>query len=201
VVVVPVTSSERNELYRQWLYILGRLDKSEYATVPQVKTDLVLKIMSPPGDSPFIAEALLDYAMEISTDPKNEVVIIAGHGPSNDTDNEAEMKQMANLAKIIKEDGKFAAVYGQTLQDDTPLAVRDRNVQKLRTLVANATKDGKRVLVVTNLMSTRSIQAKLREDLAGLEYQFNAKGIVQHDNFIKWMQAGIRKQLEPAAAL
>ncbi len=201
VVVIPVTSTEKNELYRQWLYILGRLPKAEYATVPQVKTDLVLKIVPPPGDDALVAETLIDYAMEMSTDPKKEVVIIAGHGPTNDVDNEAEMKLLANLAEVVQEEGGFSAVVGQTLQDDAPPAVRAGNVKKLRALVENATKDGKRVLIVTNLIGARTIQAKLRDDLQGLDYKFNAKGLVQHDNFKKWMAAGIKKQLDAKAAL
>jgi hypothetical protein len=201
VVVLPVTSTEKNELYRQWLYILGRLDKAEYASVPQVKTDLKLKIVPPPGDSGLVAEILIDHAREMSTDPKSEVVIIAGHGPSDDADNAAVMKEMANLAKMVKEDGGFAAVYGQTLQDDAPPEIRAANVKKLRGLVENAAKDGKRVLIVTNLIGARTIQAKLRDDLKGLDYKFSPKGIVEHDNMITWMMDGIRIQLTQSAGL
>ena len=52
------------------------------------------------------------------------------------------------------------------------------------------------MLVVTNLIGTRTIQAKLRKDLKGLDYNFNAKGIVAHPNFMKWMGETIRDELE-----
>ncbi len=201
IVVVPVTSSASNELYRQWLYIFGKQEKPEFASVPRVKTDLRVKFVPPPGDDPLVAEILLDYATEISTDPKSEVVIIAGHGPTSAEDNEQEMKVLAGLAQLVKEDGGFAGVHGQTLQDDAPAEVRAANVQKLRALVTAAVKDNKRVLIVTNLISARSIQAKLRDDLKGLEFKFNAQGIAQHSNFMKWMNEGIRKELEKRAAL
>jgi sirohydrochlorin ferrochelatase len=201
VVVVPVTSSASNELYRQWLYIFGKQEKAEFAAVPRVKTDLIVKFVPPPGDDPLVAEILLDHASELSTDPKSEVVVIAGHGPSMAEDNEKEMKVLAGLAKVIREDGGFAAVHGQTLQDDAPVPIREANVRKLRALVESATRDGKQVLVVTNLIAARSIQAKLRDDLKGLEYKFNSKGIAQHPNFMKWMTEGIRAQLEKRAAL
>lgn len=201
VVVIPVTSSATNELYRQWLYIFGKQEKAEFASVPRVKTDLAVKFAPPPGDDPLVAEILLDHANEISTDPKKEVVVIAGHGPSGAADNEEEMKVLAGLAKIIKEDGGFADVHGMTLQDDAPREVREANVKKLRAIVEAATKDGKQVLVVTNLIGARTIQAKLREDLKGLDYKFNAKGIVQHDNFMKWMGDAVRKELEKKASL
>ena len=201
IVVVPVTSTETNELYRQWMYIFGKEKQPEFASVPRVKTNASLRYLLPPGDDPLVAEILLDYAMEMSTDPKNEVVIIAGHGPGNVEDNEKELRTLATLAKVIKEDGRFAAVHGQTLQDDTPAEIRDANVKKLRGLVENATKDGKHVLIVTNLIAARGIQAKLRNDLKGLDFQFNAKGIVQHPNFMKWMSVGISNEFEKKAGL
>jgi sirohydrochlorin ferrochelatase len=201
IVIVPVVSSASNELYRQWLYVFGKQDEAEFASVPRVKTDAVLKFVSPAGDNPLIAEILLDHAAEVSTDPKKEVVIIAGHGPSSQEDNDEEMRVLAGLAKIIQEDGGFSAVYGQTLQDDAPPPVRAANVKKLRALVEGATSEGKTVIVVTNLISARSIQAKLRDDLKGLEYKFNPKGVVQHPNFMKWMTEEIRYQFEQRVAL
>lgn len=196
IVVVPVVSSSNNEMYRQWLYILGQRDKAEYSTVPQVKTNAKLRFVSPPGDDPLIAEIMLDYAMEISTDPRNEVVIIAAHGPTAAEDNEKDLKILESLARIVKEDGDFADVKAITLQDDAPPEVRAANVQKLRGMVESAQKDGKRVLIVTNLIGARTIQAKLRDDLKGLDYTFNAKGIVQHDNFVKWLGESVRTALE-----
>ena len=200
VVVLPVVSSAYAELYRQWLYIFGLQEKPEFAAVPRVKTDLTVKFVSPPGDDPLIAEILVDHAMEISTDPKTEAVVIAGHGPTGDEDNARELKVLAGLARIVREDGGFASVQGITLQDDSPPETRAANVQKLRGMVEGAIKDGKRVLVVTNLIGARTIQAKLRDDLAGLDFRFNSKGIAQHDNFIKWMNEAVRTELEKRAA-
>ena len=196
IVVVPITSSGTNELYRQWLYIFGKQDKPEFASVKRVKTDATLHFVEPPGDNPLVAEVLLDYATEISRDPKKEVVIIAGHGPSSAEDNAEELRLLNGLAKVVKEDGGFADVRGMTLQDDAPPEIRAANVQKLRDVVEGATKNGQRVLVVTNLIGARTIQAKLRNDLKGLTYEFNAKGLVNHPNFMKWMGEAVRHEFE-----
>ncbi|MEO8445317.1 MAG: hypothetical protein ABI567_09975, partial [Gammaproteobacteria bacterium] len=196
IAVVPITSSATNELYRQWLYIFGKQAKPEFASVPRVKTAAQLLFVPPPGDDPLVAEALLDHALEISKDPKKEVVIIAGHGPSSAEDNAEELRVLAGLAKIIKTDGGFADVRGMTLQDDAPPEIREANVKKLREVVEAATKKGQRVLVVTNLIGARTVQAKLRSDLKGLAYEFNPKGLVQHPNFMKWMGEAIRHQFE-----
>jgi sirohydrochlorin ferrochelatase len=198
IVVVPVVSSAQNELYRQWQYIFGRQDEAEYASVGRVRTQAELLFASPPGDDPLVGEILLDHALENSTSPAREVVIIAGHGPSGAEDNAREMAVLAGLARILKEDGGFAAAYGQTLQDDAPPEIRDKNVQKLRGLVEQGARDGRQVLVVTNLIGARTIQAKLRKDLEGLDYKFNAKGIAQHPNFMKWMGEAVREEFSKA---
>ena len=57
------------------------------------------------------------------------------------------------------------------------------------------------MLIVTNLIGSRTIQAKLRKDLKGLDYKFNKKGIAEHDNFTKWMGESVRGELESVAAL
>ena len=200
IVVVPITSSGTNELYRQWLYIFGKQDKPEFASVPRVKTAAKLHFVSPPGDDPLVGEILLDHAVELSKDPRNEVVIIAGHGPTSAEDNEEELRVLSGLAKIIKQDGGFADVRGMTLQDDAPPAIRQANVLKLREVVETAAKKGQRVLVVTNLIGARTVQAKLRSDLKGLTYEFNAKGLVNHPNFMKWMGEAVRHEFEQSAA-
>jgi hypothetical protein len=186
-------------MIRQWQYVFGLKEDPAYATVKRIKTGANIVFAEPPGDDPSIAEILLDFANEISTDPENEAVIIASHGPSDDEDNAKQLELMANLAQIVKEDGGFASVDGITLQDDAPAEVRAANVKKLRVLVQDAIADGKQVLVVTNLIGARTIQSKLRKDLKGLDYKFNAKGLVQHDEFIEWIGETVRLHVEKIA--
>jgi hypothetical protein len=128
------------------------------------------------------------------------VVIIAGHGPTSAEDNAEELRVLSGLAKIVKQDGGFADVRGMTLQDDAPPEIRAANVKKLREVVETATRNGKRVLVVTNLIGARTVQAKLRSDLKGLTYEFNPKGLVNHPNFMKWMGEAVRHEFEKSAA-
>jgi sirohydrochlorin cobaltochelatase len=195
IVVVPIVSTEFNTMIRQWQYIFGEYDEAQYASVPKVQTDLEVVFADPIGDDPLVAEILLDYASQISTDPANEVVIIAAHGPSEDDDNVKQLALMDNIAKVVREDGGYAAVKTATLQDDAPPEVRDANVEKLRGMIESATDDGKQVIVVTNLIGAYTIQSKLRKDLNGLDYNFNAKGLVQHESFIEWIGETVRAQM------
>jgi hypothetical protein len=201
IVVVPIVATKYNTMMRQWEYIFGLEEESSYASVPRVESQAQILFTEPPGDDPLVAEILLDYAYEISDDPGKEFVIIAAHGPTFEFDNQKVLAELENLAKYMREDGDFAGVAGITLQDDAPPEIRDANVAKLRGLVEAANARGEDVLVVTNLIGTRTIQAKLRKDLKGLDYKFNKKGLVAHSNFMKWMGEAIREQLERNASL
>ena len=53
-----------------------------------------------------------------------------------------------------------------------------------------------RTLEARGLDATPLIQAKLRNDLKGLTYEFNAKGLVNHPNFMKWMGEAVRHEFE-----
>jgi len=196
IVVVPVVSTLHNGLYRQWMYILGQQDKAVFASVPQVHTKAQLLFVKPPGDDPLMAEILIDNATELSKDPSNELVIIVGHGPDDEKDNAEELQQLGHLAKIVMQDGGFSESVGMTLQDDAPPKVREANVKALRDRIEAATAKGKHVIIVTNLISARSIQAKLRKDLSGLKYDFSSKGLIEHPNFMKWMTQGIRMEFQ-----
>jgi len=197
IVVVPIVSTYHNTMMRQWEYIFGALDEAAYGSVPQVKTNAEILFAKPPGADPIIAEILIDHALEISSDPGKEAVIVAAHGPSFAEDNEKVLAELAELAKIISEDSEFDDVQALTLQDDAKPEIRDANVEKLRKMVSDSIEAGKDVLVVTNLIGTRSVQAKLRKDLQGLDYKFNKKGVAEHPNFVEeWMSQGIREQFE-----
>lgn len=197
IVVVPIIATKHNTMMRQWEYIFGLRDDAPYATVPRVSTDAEILFAEPPGDDPVIAEILIDHALEISNNPAKETVIIAAHGPSFQNDNEIVLKELANLARIMQEDSDFGDVQAITLQDDAAPEIREANIEKLRTMVADATAKGNEVLVVTNLIGTRSIQAKVRKDLKGLDYRFNAKGIAAHPNFVaEWLGETIRGEFE-----
>ena len=196
IIVIPAVSTPHNSLIRQWEYIFGLRDEADYAAVPRVQTNAEVVIVAPPGDDPLVAEILLDYAYEISTDPANEIVIVVAHGPSSAADNVKELEMLSNLAEVMMEDSDFANIMGMTLQDDAPPDIRDGNVQRIRAVVEDGQAEGKEVLVVTNLMGTRTIQSQLRRDLDGLDYKFNTKGMTQHDNFVKWMGVTVRAEID-----
>ncbi|MDP6435652.1 MAG: hypothetical protein QF790_03465 [Gammaproteobacteria bacterium] len=195
IVVIPAVSTRHNTLKRQWDYVFALQDEPEYASVPRVSSNARLHFAKPLEDHPLVGEIIADYSAEISQNPPVEEVIIVGHGPVDAGDNQQQLDMMNNLADYVRESADYAAVHVATLQDDAPVEVRRANVNRLRELITKASEAGRNTLVVTNLLGTRMVQSSLRRDLRGLGYRFNFKGLIQHDNFIEWINASAQEKL------
>jgi hypothetical protein len=198
IVVIPAVSTRHNTMLRQWDYIFGRVPEPAYARVPRVGTGARLHFVPPLDDDPLVGDILVDYAAEISRMPEREEVIIVAHGPEGEADNRAQLVMLRRLADYVAARSDYAAVRVATLQDDAIAAVRRDNVAELRAMVAAAVAQGRDVLLVTNLLGTRTVQARLRRDLRGLSYRFNRKGLVQHPNFVTWVNAAVAGAVAPA---
>ncbi len=200
VVVVPLSSTRYNSLVYQWEHVFGKRDHGSFLDVPQVETDAKLDFVTPIEDHPLAHEILLDHAKDLSTDPANELVIIVAHGPHWEEENKINLEILGRLATRIQDIGGFSDVKALTLQDDAPSAVRAANVERLRAMVNAADDEGKDVIIVTNLLSARSIQWKIERDLEGLDYKFSVKGISEHPNFAVWLREEVMESLKSQPA-
>ena len=72
-------------------------------------------------------------------------------------------------------------------------------IRELREMVLKANEQGRDVLIVTNLLGTRIVQSSLKRALRGLNYRFNAKGLIQHEKFIEWINLSIAEAAAAAA--
>ena len=191
VVVVPAVSTRYNTMVRQWQYLYGLQDEAEYATVPRVASPVDLYIVPPLEDHPLVGETLLEYAAELSKNPAQEDVIIVAHGPVFEADNQAQLAMLGRIADYIAARSDYASISVATLQDDAVKEVREANIRNLRAKVSAAAAEGRDVIIITNLLGTRTVQASLRRDLKGLDYRFNSKGLIEHDNFIQWIEESV----------
>ncbi len=196
IVVVPVVSNRYNSLMRQWQYIFGLIDDPAYIAVAPVTSNVPLLFGEPPEDDPLIVDTLADYAREVSRQPDNEFLLLVAHGPESAADNEVVLTLLQKQVDEVQARLNFADVAVASLQDDAPKAVRAANVEQMRALVKAAQDKGYEVLVITNLLGARTVQAELRRDLRGLRYTFNAKGIMQHDNFVRWIEQSVAEAVE-----
>ena len=103
---------------------------------------------------------------------------------------------MNNIGDYIKQHTSIKTVMAFTLQDDAPKEIRDRNLDNIKTFMRTSKEEGKRVLMVSNLMSGQGIQRKLTEDFEGYDYTFNSKGLLTHPYYIEWIKESVAKHSE-----
>jgi len=188
--IIPISSTPHNTLVQQWEYIFRLRNDHAYTKVNSVEIDDVV-FLEPISDHQIAKKIVLDYAQEISLDPKNEIVVIIAHGPVGKIDNVLELELMENIASYVLDQGGFSSVRPFTLQDDAPKEIRNRNVEQIKKFIENASLDGKKVLMVSNLMSGKGIQRKINEDFSDLDYTFNSKGFLTHPLFKEWVLESI----------
>jgi sirohydrochlorin ferrochelatase len=188
IVVIPMLSTHHNSLMRQWEYIFSERDEPEYTSVERVKTPARIIMVSPLDDHPQVGAIVAAHAREVSYEPDKEEVIIVGHGPVDEADNLDQLAMMKNIAAVVQADRPYAAVHVATLQDDAPREVRMANFQKIRDRITAAAAEGRKTIIVTNLLGSRIVQSSLRRGLSGMEYRFNLKGLLMHEDFINWIE-------------
>lgn len=190
IVVVPaLSSSASDDQLRQWQYMFGLTDDPGYLQTPRVVTKAGITWTPALEDHPLVIDMIADYARELSTDPRKELVILVSHGPTLEADNARNLALLGRIAARLKERDGYSDVRVMSMQNDAPVDIRRANGLTLRRYVEDANRDGKRVIIVTNLQSPRSIQHQVEADISGTDYVFNTKGLVQHPNYARWVEA------------
>jgi len=186
-IVIPFLVSSHSEVFRQYEYLLGARDRAEW---PEVGSPLELEVPVVMGraldDDPAVAEVLLERAKTLSRTPAEETVVIVGHGPNGDADNERWLAVMRRLAEPVREGGGFREVTVLTIRDDAPRAVRDHAVRELRDAVQRAGWQG-RALVVPLLLAQGGIEDKIPKLLAGLPAVYKGHTLLPHPNITDWI--------------
>jgi sirohydrochlorin ferrochelatase len=198
IVAVDPDTSMHKSLYRQWRYILGLSDKAAYVAVPQIHSKARILLAAPVNDSPLVGQILLDHAKEQSRNPAKEAVVIIAHGPEDNEDNPGDLAEVKKLAAWVQKKGKFARVDAHNIQDDAPAPVRAANVKIFRGMATAAQAQGLEVIVVPYVINAKGLQPKLQHDLEGLNFRFQEKGISDHPNFVKWINATVSETLKNA---
>jgi hypothetical protein len=193
VLVDQGTTTKHNSLTRHWQYIFGMYPESSYMDVPKIKAPGVEFVWTGSfNDHPLITEMLYEGARSVSTNPANEVLIIVGHGPEDAEDNVPDLKILQAHVDRLKAKKQFADVRLINLQDDAIIPVRESNVRKLRSWVQQATKGGRKVIVVPMSAASYGVQRNIKTDLRGLQYTFAEKGLIENPKFMQWVDSVIR---------
>ena len=195
VLVQNGTTTDSTTLTRKWRYIFDMGDAATYLEVPKVKADVKFIMTDHFEDHPLITDILYDHVKEVSKDPANEVVIIVGHGPEDNEDNEPDLEILSAHVDRIAAKNEFADVKIINLQDDAIPPIRKSNVKRLRRWIKKADDNGQDVIVVAIAAASHGVQSHIRQDLRGLNYTFADKGMAEHPKYIEWIAAAIEESL------
>ena len=187
------TTTKYNSLTRHWQYIFGMYPESSYMDVPKVKAPGVEFVWTGHfNDHPLVTEMLYEGARSVSTNPASEVLIIVGHGPEDAEDNVPDLKILQAHVDRLKAKKQFADVRLINLQDDAIVPVRESNVRKLRSWIQQATRSGRKVIVVPIAAASYGVQRNIKTDLRGLQYTFAENGLIENPKFMQWVDSIIK---------
>lgn len=136
------------------------------------------------ADSPLVDEILLERAMALSTNPKQEFVLFLAHGPGDDRENERWLERMRQRSRAVGELGGFKEVRCETLREDWP-DKRELAEKRIRAFVESVTKEGGRVIVIPFRIAGFG---PYEDVLEGLSYVADGRGFCPHPNLTRWIE-------------
>ncbi|HID81185.1 MAG TPA: hypothetical protein EYP51_02225, partial [Thiotrichales bacterium] len=141
------------------------------------------------GDSPLFAKALYERAIELSSAPSDDTVILVAHGKGSDEANEQWLKVLESLSRQINElsDGKFKTIQYQTWQEDWE-DKRGTRINAVKQMVKE-TQAGNGTAIIIPARTTG--EGPTKKFLGEMNYK-SGSGFAPHPLFSKW----VKQQME-----
>ncbi len=175
--------------------------ESDSAPVKLKQLDIKARILltKPLNDHPIVSSIILDRVKELSTNTKEETVILVAHGPNDQNDNRMWLATLHNLSNQIKSafgTHSFRKVTYLTLRDDAPKEIYDAAKQHFRSVVEEAAEDGGRALIVPVLLSKGGIEKRLQKRLDGLSYVWKGHTLLPDPKITEFMEVSVESALD-----
>ncbi|MEQ8425980.1 MAG: CbiX/SirB N-terminal domain-containing protein [Cyclobacteriaceae bacterium] len=166
----------------------------------QLKTKSKIVFTKPLDDHPIVADIIYSRIKELSKNPKNEMVIVVGHGPNPEEDNKKWIANMESISDQVSEMQKKSGatskmILAVTVRDDADAEIYNQAKENLRNLVKQGSKQGT-VIVVPLFLSSGGAEQKVVTRLEGLTYTWNGKTLLPDariTDFISQSVAGALK--------
>jgi len=131
---------------------------------------------------------LADRALDLSSDPTREEVLVLAHGPGDDGENDRWLAHMDRRADAIRRAAPFARVQVATLREDWP-EKRAPAEAAVRAFVTSAGAAGHTAIVVPFRVSGFGSYAEV---LDGLDYVADGRGLLPHPAVTRWVDRQAR---------
>lgn len=162
------------------------MPKDPKAFSTRVRTELPVVVTPALDDHPYVADVLIERAKALSREPKNETILLVGHGPVDDKANKEWLKTMEALAARVKSEGGYREAHAATVRDDSVSSVKAQAATALRALVVQGSKGGGRVIVIPYLIARGGIEEHITKILDGLDYGWDGAALCPHPYIARW---------------
>ena len=203
IVVVPLFVSSFSGHAEQVKFIGGqRADypHAEHMKLEQVKGSVpIVGVGRGMDDHAIVGDIIADRAKALSTDPRNEWLMIVAHGPNEEDEAAQWNKAIANVGARVRTKLPFKGVDVRLLRDDAPKEVKDKALAEMRASVEEKGKTSK-VVVVPLLLSSGRVGGQIPEVLKGLTFAWDGKPLLPDDRIADWILDEARRAAHKAPA-
>lgn len=136
------------------------------------------------AEAPEMGAVLVERVGPLSKDPARESVLIIGHGPETDEENERWLKTIDQRADSVRRHARFKDVHVETLREDWP-EKRVASVARIRAYAEKASEDNGRLLVIPYRVSGFGPYADVLKDLT---YEADKTGLLPSVEVEHWVR-------------
>ncbi|RYZ14810.1 MAG: hypothetical protein EON61_02225 [Alphaproteobacteria bacterium] len=141
------------------------------------------------ADAPEMGAVLVERVRALSTDPRNESVLILAHGPGDDAEDQRWLKMIDQRAESVRRIAPFKKVQAETLREDWP-EKRVVSEGRIRAFVEAGFKDGGRVIVIPYRVAGFGPYASVLKDLT---YVADSKGLLPSTEVEHWVRRQVKE--------
>ena len=209
IVVVPMLVSSHSGHYDQVRWLGGeevQLSETMHhhlhmAGIARAATKTPIRVTKAMDASAEVAQVLADRALALSKTPKEQALLIVGHGPNSAEDYAAWMQNLRPIADSVKKITGFRDVRVDLVRDDAPPPVRAEAVRRVRELIElQHLATGRDVIVVPVLVSKGLVsRSKVPNDIKGTPSIYVGEPLLPHPAMARWIESRVKEAAGLAA--
>jgi sirohydrochlorin ferrochelatase len=198
IVVVPLLVSSHSGHYEQIRYLAGLTDSLSqvmrmhlrHGGIERPTVQVPLVVTPALDDAPELARALADRARSRASAPREQALLLLGHGPNSAEDYAFWMAKLRPVADSVRAWTGFADVRVELLREDAPAPVRAEAVHRAREIIELQHRlTGREVVVSPILISRGGIsRSRIMTDLAGLRVVYAGEPVLPHPAIARWIE-------------
>ena len=135
-------------------------------------------------DADTVSDILADRAMDLSIDPARESILIVGHGPGDDQENERWLSKMNRLAESVRLSADFHTVKVSTLREDWT-GKREIVEKELRHFVEMEATEGRVAIIIPFRLFGFGPYSEVFD---GLTYRADSLGFLPDHRITDWIE-------------